>query len=84
MFKKVMAIIALVAIVLLMLDVFVLHYALEIALPLYIILTVAGLLFLVFSKTGEATMRANQARRMAEEDDSDDQNLDTTEDTNEQ
>ncbi|MBR5137154.1 MAG: hypothetical protein IKV30_03935 [Clostridia bacterium] len=83
MFKKIMAIIALIVIVALMLDVFVLHYALEIVLPIYIILTVAGLIFLVYSKSGEATRRANEARRKAEGNDSDANTLDTIEDTNE-
>lgn len=83
MFKKIMAIIALIAIVLLMLDVFVLHYALEIVLPIYIILTLAGLIFMVYSKTGAATRRANEAYRKAKGNDSHADNLDAIEATDE-
>ncbi len=62
MVKKVFAIIALVAFVAVMIDVFFIQYALEIVLPIYIIAMLAGVIVVIFTNTAAATRKVSEAR----------------------
>ena len=62
MIKKVFAILALIAFVVVMIDVFFVHYALEIVLPIYIVAMIAGVIIVVFSNTAAASHKAAEVR----------------------